>query len=249
MMKKIVVFAITLVLSLSFVVSAFATVDRNPLFVDGAGLVTKDEAKEISKRLEEISEKNNYDVVIYTVDSFEGDDPRVFAADFFEAHYGYGTNKTGTILLISMEERDWALVSHGEGIDKIPDIYALDGYFLDYLSNDEYAQAFMCFADEVESCIEFQLVPSLIMSVIIGFIVAFVVTAIMKGKLKTVKSCDNAREYVRKGSFDLKHSRDLYLYSTVTRVARPKNNSSGGGNHGGFRSSSGGSFSGSRGKF
>ncbi len=246
-MKKFIVAAIALLLSFSFAVPVFATVDRNPLFVDRADLVTEKEAKEISKRLNEISDKYEYDIVIYTVESFEGYDPRVVAADFFEAHYGYGEEQTGTILFISIEERDWAVVSHGDGIDKIPDVSALEGRFLDYLSDDEYAKAFLCFADEAEDCIKFQLVPSLMIAVIVGLVIALIVVSVMKGKLKTVRSRDHAREYVRQGSFDLQHSRDLYLYSTVTRVPRPKSNSGGG--SGGFRSSGGGSFSGSRGKF
>ena len=106
-----------------------------------------------------------------------------------------------------------------------------------YLSEDDYYGAFAKFVERAEYDVieasKFPYLGSIVISLGVGFIIAFIVVTIMKGKLKTVRSCDDAHEYVRKGSFNLKHSRDLYLYSTVTRVAKPKNTSNGGRSGGG----------------
>ena len=59
-------------------------------------------------------------------------------------------------------------------------------------------------------------------SVIVGVIVALIAVSVMKSKLKTVKWKNNATDYCRQGSFRLTNSAEFFLYSTVTRVARPK---------------------------
>lgn len=84
----------------------------------------------------------------------------------------------------------------------------------------------------------------------IAAVVAFVWLSVMKSKMNNIKNNDLASNYVRPNSFDLTRSSDLFLYSQVTQVARPRPDSSsssgGGGSHG---SSSGGSHGGSGGKF
>ncbi len=77
----------------------------------------------------------------------------------------------------------------------------------------------------------------------IGILAALIVLAVMKSGMKTVHMQPSASDYVRKGSFDLKESRDTYLYMTVTRTAKPKKNDKDDDSfhHGGF--GSGGNFS------
>ena len=68
----------------------------------------------------------------------------------------------------------------------------------------------------------------------------------MKGKLKKMKTAvenDYAANYMKPGSMSIDFSRDLFLYSRVTKTEKPKSNSnthtsSSGRTHGG----SGGSF-------
>lgn len=95
--------------------------------------------------------------------------------------------------------------------------------------------------------------------VIIGFalaaalIIAFVLTAVQLGKMKTAVKPPNADTYIKQNGINLTTSKDIYLYSHVTKTARPKNNSSGGGGGsvggGGHVSSSGRSHVGRGGKF
>lgn len=78
-------------------------------------------------------------------------------------------------------------------------------------------------------------------SVIVGIVCGFIGTGIMKAKLKSVKFQSGAADYVVPDSFKMHDSRDIYLYSTVTKTERPTNNNHhSGGSHGGF----GGGFSG-----
>ena len=77
----------------------------------------------------------------------------------------------------------------------------------------------------------------------IGFFLAFLIMNSIKKKLTTVAMQHGAASYVRAGSMNVTQSRDTYLYSTVTRTAKPKNNS------GSSHSSGGGSYSGGSSNF
>ena len=61
-------------------------------------------------------------------------------------------------------------------------------------------------------------------SVVIGLIIALIAVSVMKGKLKTVKRQNSASDYRRPGSFHLTNRSDFFLYSTVTKIAKPKQN-------------------------
>ncbi len=91
----------------------------------------------------------------------------------------------------------------------------------------------------------------IVFSLIAGFIISFIAVGTMKGKLKTVRTQTAAHNYVVNDSLNIYDSNDTYLYSTVSKVRRETERSSG--SHGGgssFHSSSSGvSHGGHGGKF
>lgn len=92
---------------------------------------------------------------------------------------------------------------------------------------------------------------NLLISLVFGFIAALVGVTSMKAQLKSVGMQRGASNYVRRGSFNITQSKDIYLYRNVTRTARPKETSSSHGSGGStiHHSSSGHSFGGRGGKF
>ena len=86
---------------------------------------------------------------------------------------------------------------------------------------------------------------------VFGLVIALIVCLVMKAQMNTAKPQFAAGYYMVDNSFNLLHSRDRFLYSNVTKVARPRDeNHSGGSTSGGsFRSSSGRSHGGGGGKF
>ena len=89
-------------------------------------------------------------------------------------------------------------------------------------------------------------------SIVVGVVIALIVVGRMKAKLKSVRFQASASSYVKSGSMNVTESSDLFLYSTVSRTARPKNDNSSGSMHGGssvHMSSSGTMHGGSSGKF
>lgn len=237
-MKKIGIFVIALLLAAFSALSVSAESD-NPRLVDGADLLTSQEESEIIAKLDAISTEFEYDVVIVTADTLGGKSAMKFAqSSFVNGGYGMGENDSGVILIVGIKEREWYIEFFGD--ERVTEGTALSDYFLDDLSGGDYYGAFDSFADAVQGELEFSFGTMLVVCFVGAFIVAFIVVSIMKGKLKSVRFQDNARAYVRDGSFVLANSRDLYLYSTTSRVARPKNTGSGGSRSGGGGGSRGG---------
>lgn len=64
------------------------------------------------------------------------------------------------------------------------------------------------------------IVIAVCISVVVGIIIGFIGSGIMKSKLKSVSYQSGAADYVVPDSFKLNDSRDIYLYSTVTKTER-----------------------------
>ncbi len=244
-----------------------------PRLVDQADLLTDSEESALSDRLDEISERHQFDVVVVTVDSLEGETAVVYADDFYDYNgYGFGDERDGILLLISMEERDWCISTTGYGITAFTDAgqaYISERFVTD-LSVGDYAAAFTNFAVLCDAFITqadtgepydidhlpqepFDLVWNLAVALIIAFVISLIVTGIMRGQLKTVHSQSEADNYIKQGSMHLTRKNDLYLYRHVNRRKKAENNSSTrSGNPGGsqtHKSSSGTTHGGSSGKF
>ena len=256
-MKRLIA-ALVCVLLMMCALTVFATAPR---LVDEAGLLTQDEAAQLQQQLDEISLRQGVDVVIVTVDSTQGASPMDFADDYFDYH-DYGSD--GILLLVSMEDRDWWISTTGYGITAITDagLDYISQEFLYYLSDGEYALAFETFATLCDDFLTqayagqpydsgnlpeepFDPLWTLIVSLAIAFVIALIVTAIMKGQLKSVRFQAKADNYVQPGSMQLTNSRDLFLYTHVSKTERPQN-TGGSSTH---TSSSGRSHGGGGGKF
>lgn len=226
-MKRLfsIVFALLLAAVLTCPVFAASSGDY---LADEAGLLGAGERSRLEDTLEELSEAWDLDVVVVTVDSLAGEDIQDYADDWYD--YG-GYRPDGILLLVAMYDREVAISTKGKAIDIFSDsrIDRILDDVAQYLSDEEYYEAFTCYADlcgeYIQSDSEFSVGKSLLISVVIGFVVAFIATSVMKSQLKTVRAKSGATEYVTQGSMKLTQSRDLYLYSNVSRVPRPKSNS------------------------
>ena len=85
-------------------------------------------------------------------------------------------------------------------------------------------------------------------ALVIGLVAALITVLIMRGKMNTAKFRSGAADYLKSGSFHLRQRSDMFLYSRVSRRARPKQNTSGGGSSV-HRSSGGVSHGGRGGRF
>ena len=84
-------------------------------------------------------------------------------------------------------------------------------------------------------------------SLLIGAAVSVITILIMRSQMNTARSQKDAGSYLVSGSYCLRRSQDIFLYSRVTRSPRPKSNSGGGSSV--HRGSSGRSHGGRSGGF
>lgn len=267
---------LTFILSIFFAAFAAFTItvkaeDDRLRIVDWADLLSDSEEQELSDALDEISERQQLDVLIVTLESLEGEDVVAYADDFYDYNdYGFGEKKDGIIFLVSMEERDWCISTFGFGITAFTDAgqeYMTDK-FLPYLSDGEYAEAFRIFAEQCDDYITqaktgepydvdniptepFSPLGALIIAVGLGFVISLIVTGFMRLSLHSVYSASAADSYMKKDSLRLTKQRDLFLYRNVTKTEKPKETSTSSSSGGSttHTSSSGNTHGGSKGKF
>ncbi len=247
---SLLTFALIILIISSFILSASAAMPR---VVDGDDLLTDEEESVLLRKLDYLSEEYRQDIVIVTVKSLGGKSSKLYADDFFDDNgYGYGESRSGILLLVCLSTRDYAISTSGDAMDIFgeSDLDGLEDAFVSYLSSGDYFEAFNAFADECEYIIKYdkRLSPGWILAALaFGLVTAVIVISSMCKKHKNVKSQRAANNYILRNSFNLKRSRDVFLYSTVTRRVKPQNDSSG--SSGRSRSSSGRSHGGRSGKF
>lgn len=241
MKKKLSTIFLVLLLSVLTALPAFAESDLSR-FVDEAGLLTDSEGKELQDKLDEISERQQVDVAVVTVNSLDGATAMEYADDFYDRNgYGFGEEKDGILFLISMEERDWWMSTSGFGITAFTDagLAYISDMIINDLSEGDYEWAFTVFADMCDDYITqaktgepydadnlpkdpLELFVYFVFALLVGFVIALIVTGIMRCKLKSVYTQTEASGYVKKGSLNLTVKNDLFLYKTVDRRERPK---------------------------
>ena len=235
---------------------------------DEAYLLTDGERKELTEKLDEISERQQFDVVVVTVNSLDGKSPMEYADDFYDYNgYGMGAGKDGVLLLISMEDRDWYMSTCGFGITAITDAGRdyISKKFLSDLSDGNYFTAFETYADLCDEFVTqaktgdaydgdhmpkapFPLVMNLLIALAAGFIIALIIVECMRRSMKSVRAKSAAADYVRPGSLVVTGKYDRYLYAHTSRTQR-STSSGGAGGSSTHVSSSGMTHGGGGGKF
>ena len=260
-MRKFILFLLILPLFLPLtLLPARAQSGKNYLW-DRGGTLTDSQRVQISAKLEKVSAERGCDVAIATVYSLGGRDVQRYAHELYDTHgCGQGSSRDGILLLIAVSEREYAFSTNGFVYESFTNA-ALDLLQDDLetlLSADDYMGAIEAFIDDCDRLLEmaregkaYNPFPWIILpiSLILGFVIALVSVNSMKRKLRPVRPAADAECYVREGSLNLRDSRDVFLYSTVTKVPRAKSPPPGGPSSGGSRTSSGGSRGGRSGHF
>ncbi|MBQ4527569.1 MAG: TPM domain-containing protein [Clostridia bacterium] len=236
----------------SFAFPCFASDFANPPIIDVARLMKEDEFNELSQKLEKIRQKHDFDVAVVIEEEMSGYSAQSAADDIYDyRHYGYGDDDNGILLYICIDEREYHLTTHGEGEDIFDGdaISELKDKIESHLSDGSYYLAIDAFADFADKQIEKVRNDPTFMLIVIGcalaipLLIAFVLMKSKLSKMKTAVENNYAANYIKPGSMRLDVSKDLFLYSHITKTPRPKSNS------GSHKSSSGRSHGGGGGSF
>lgn len=231
---------------------------------DISDLLTYEEWAELEARAADISKRQHCGVYFALVDDYT-----VIADDVYEATYqiyhelelGSGEDRDGIIVLLSMDNRKYAMFVYGEYAEYAFDTYGqdeLEGRFLGFFGYDDWYGGITHYLD---ACDEFLTTADAGDPVRLSYwenfweyfpavaVLACLPTGsiciwLMRG-MKSVRQKKEANAYLTEGGLHLTQQYDQYTHTTETRTKIEKSSSSGGSTC----SESGGGGSGRSGSF
>ena len=236
--------------------------------IDDAGLIKASDEKELDKKIKNI-QKDKFDVVILTVKSLDGKSAQDYADDYYDNNdYGLDNEKSGVLFLVSKGDRKYHISTKGAGIKAFTDygIGRIKEEIKPYLSDGDYFNACDEFLNITKDFVkaykegtpydtdnpyneEIDYVILEVIALVVAFVIALISVGIMRLRMNTAKPKGTAMEYIKKGSFNLTSEKDIFMYSTVTKTAKPKDNDNSAGGSTTHVSSSGSEHGGGGGSF
>lgn len=237
-MKKIFVILFTLMMIIN-PINVFAENDR---IVDNAHVLSDSSIAVLTRDLDSLSSKYNYDIVVYlSNDTSFGEDIVSEGCEFFDNNgYGYGEDHDGILLIVNYETGYFDIITTGDDVRNKYDGYIEDCFdsIQNYLRDDPYEaiQIFEYWVDTrfmpeessddsyIEPSIPSEdyiekdnLVRDLSVSGVASLLVSAITAFILKRQLKTEGKRHGALDYIDKNSFNLTRSGDVFLYRTTSR--------------------------------
>jgi len=259
-MKRIFLCLLLLLVVTSFVLPVYADF-QNPSIVDEAGYLMQSELASLSKELDKVREKYDFEIAIYTESDMTSGSAQASAYDIYNYKgYGAGEDDDGILLYICSDTREYHFITHGKGLKYFNSngLKYLESKVVPYLAEDDYYEAFETYIETADELLEMAkngkpfnekqysvkyLIGVITAALLLPLLVAFIMMNRKLKKMKTAVENDYAANYIKPGSMNITASRDLFLYSRITKTERPKSSSgthtsSSGRTHGGR----GGSF-------
>lgn len=238
---------------------------------DDCGLLSNTELSELQTRANQISSDYNcgvYIVVVKNMDDFVFDYEiyndafgiEAFAQYlFFNELKGLGSSGDGILLVMSMKERDYDIMAHGNFGNYVFTDYGkskLADSFLDYFGEGEWYRGFSAYLKRVDQFLkaaasgnpvdigsarikEHNLPFSIVVALIFGMLVALISCLTMKSGMKSVHIARIASNFISDNGVNIAIQKDMFSHNTVVRT--PLQTSSSGGGGGGTRINSSGS--------
>ena len=265
MKNKMTVIALAMLLVFALYIpsiTAYAEPDETGMtmhyVIDAYGLLSFDEWTDLENRAASISGRYDCGIYIVTVDDYRNyGDGSVYNVTrqiyFSDSDFGVGDDRDGILLLLSMNERDYALYVYGEKAERIFSdsvLIKLENAFLGYLGNNNWSAGFSVYirecADYLAHAQEGGAMGNtfdgrrILIVVVSSCAVALVVCLIIKGGMKSVRQKNEARAYVVDGGLHLTQHVDMFTHTTRTsRKIESSSGSSGRGRVGGGHGRSG----------
>ncbi len=258
------------------VTAADSWMDQKPKLdhvTDNAGLLTNTQQQNLENKAQAIESTYGFGVYIITVEDFRDyDNNDVFEAAVWlyqEYSLGIGDGKDGLLLLLSMAERDYSLITYGDfGNSAFNDEgrACMTKFFLDDFKNNNWYAGFSDYLDWSEDYLQVakegepysagnlpmtgaerakRIAIRIGIILLVPLAIAFIWVGVLTSKMKSVARQTQATAYAA-GGLELTQQFDQYIRTTETRTKIEKSSSGGGG---GSRSSRSGGFSGTSGKF
>ena len=242
-MKRVFALFLTLLLISSAPVMPVFAEFKNPPVVDEAGYLTVEELTELSETFERIRLKYDCEVAVYIEEEMSGYNAESSADDIYDYQgYGAGLNADGILLYLCSDTREYHFTTCGYGMTAFNErgLVYLEKQVLPYLQENDYAGAFSVYSETVEDLLEmasqgtpynekqYSLASVLLIAagaLIVPFITAKIMTNKKLNQMNTAVKQEAAANYMKPDSRKISVSRDLFLYSTVTKSEKAKSGS------------------------
>ena len=243
---------ITLILLLCTVLFPLSvSAEHPPELIDVPNMLSEREYIELSEKLAALRDTYGVDVAFIISDEMITDDAQTEADDIYDSYeYGVGENYDGILYFVCETTHEYAFSTCGRAIKIFNDdgLEYIDNAMLPYLKQGDYYQAVSTYAEKCEELMEMAANGEPykkkinILYVIAGIIliplaVAFGFMTRKLSKMNTAVMQPGAANYMKPGSMNMNFSRDIFLYSTVSKREKPKESSthtsSSGRTHGG----------------
>lgn len=259
-MKRLISLVFVCIMCVSFLTPCFATEFANPPIVDLAEYLSDYEFNELTEKLEAVRQKYDFEVAIVTEEEMSSYSAMSSADDIYDyLDYGAGEGDDGILLYICSGTREYWITTHadGERIFNENGIAYLKNNIEPHLADDDYYGAMDEYIDLADELLAMAAKGApydeseqdsstrtviIVCALVIPLIVAWIMMASKLALMKTAVENNCAENYIKQGSKQINVSRDIFLYSHVTRTAKPKNNSSHTSSSGRSHGGGGGSF-------
>ena len=250
-------FAVVLILSVAILPAYAESASYSYKLDDSADVLNPQDEEKLSGKISELSEKCQCNIAFVIVKdlsnapfSFNGT-----ASDYAKCYYNYtyGVNTDGIIVCLVLNDEVGSnnlsiygtgkcktRLSNSESQDIRDEAIKKHKPDKNNPNSAKYYEFFESIADGLAKAVpphlKWYMLP---LAFIVAFVLAMLILLFLKKQLKSVEMQRGAVNYVRPGSMNVTAARDSYLYSTVSRTAKPKDSgssthtSSGGGTHGG----------------
>ena len=265
-MKKLLLILLAVVMLAILLVSP-ALAEELANVTDAAYLLTDEQLATLEEMAEEVSGKHGCGVYVVTVDDYrelEDTDVQTCAEDLYEYFdLGLGEEKNGILLMLSMEERDYALIAFGKKAHYSITDYGsqvLANEFLDNFRGGDWYGGFYDYinkADEMLTLAENgtpvdnyaddgdgdwhsevsradRIKMSVIIGLALGLIIAAITCGVFKRQMKNAAKAVSAERYIAKErGMVMNEHYDRFTHQTVHRERIVREHHSGGGGGGG----------------
>lgn len=259
-MKRRMLCLLLVLLSVCLLSGSVYAASAEPAYVrDEAGLLNPNQIQRLEQMAASVSKQYGVGVYMVTV----GDYRSLHSDGAYEAAFTYyrgsglgeGAEKNGLLLLLSMEERDYALFCFGDKAQYAFTDYGmekLEKVFLDNFGQDDWNGGF---EDYVRECASYLAKAEagkpvkgspaglIALFIILSLVIAAIVCGVLVGQMKSVRKQTTASEYTV-GGLVLTEQYDLFTHRTESRrkIERAESSNS-------SQAKTGGGGSGRSGKF
>lgn len=239
-MKKIWSLMLLLLMVFTIIPPINAEEDEPLALIDIPCVLSDSEYAELSEALRDLKSTYSVDVAFVIIDEISGEDPQAVADDIYDYYgYGVGSSRDGILYLLCDFTNQYAFTTCGYGIEIFTDdgLEYIEEAMLPYLKDGNYYEAISVYIDKCEELIvmaesgepykkKINILYVIAGIILIPFALAFALMTKKMSKMNTAVMQKGAGDYMKSDSMNISDSRDIFIYSTVSKTERQQSDSS-----------------------